>query len=484
VLALTLPAKDQRAWPATGPSRCGDRELHDSYRGEVINTTGLALPARRSHRRGATFAALSLVGALVLTSCGDSGDSADAGIGGTPAPTLAGTSDCAGTGASATTGPAAGKPIKVGAVVGATGVADFSSASKAAKAYFDCVNATGGINGRPVDYVVKDDNWDPAKATQVARQLVQDEQVVAMVGSTSFVECGSNAKYYEQNDIFVIAGVGVPRECFHSPNIAPTNQGPRLSGIGAAQYAKEKGATSLSCVSNVIPNFGAWVCAGVEAWGKRANVKVQSFLGKPDASDAASIALRAIKADTDAVVVVDAGPSLVPYLKAAEQQGSGGKDKPWYLPTSAYDLKFPAAVGSYWNDKLFAQIELSPLDSTGPDNTAWKGVMAKYGADAPRDSFSQAGFLSAKIFTDSLRAMTGEVTRSSVTAALKAVRHYKTDLTCGPWYFGDAAGHNPNHAGRIVKMTGSGATGFETVKECFEVEDPDLDAIRAAEKSG
>lgn len=420
-----------------------------------------------------------VVGAAALAGCGDeetsSGGSASTSTaaGGGAAKVACGNGD----------GTAArGEPIKVGAIVGKTGPADFSSAAQAAKAYFDCVNANGGIGGRPVEYLVEDDNWNPEKASQAARKLVQDDGVVAMVGSTSFVECGANAQYYEQQDVLVIAGVGVPRECFHSRNIAPVNEGPRLSGIGVAQYAKDQGAKSLACVANVIPNFGGWVCDGIEQWGKGAGVTVKSFHGKPDASDAEAVALNAINADTDAVVLVEAAPVMAAYLKIAEQQGSGGEDKPWYLPTSAYDLSFPKSVGSYWNDKLHAEIELAPLDSTGADNKEWGAVMDAYGGKAPRDSFSQAGFLAAKIFTETAEQAGGDVDRASVTKALRGVSDFRTDLLCSPWYFGDGDAHQANHRGRIVQMSGSGATGFDVVGECFDVEDPDLAPVLAAEQ--
>jgi branched-chain amino acid transport system substrate-binding protein len=63
--------------------------------------------------------------------------------------------------------PATGAPIRVGAVVGKSGPADLSSSSLSAKAYFDCVNANGGIGGRPIKYSVVDDAWNPAKSDQV-----------------------------------------------------------------------------------------------------------------------------------------------------------------------------------------------------------------------------------------------------------------------------------------------------------------------------
>ena len=43
---------------------------------------------------------------------------------------------------------------------------------------------------------------------------MNDDQVVAMVGNTSFVECAANAQLYEDENVIVIAGVGVPVSAF------------------------------------------------------------------------------------------------------------------------------------------------------------------------------------------------------------------------------------------------------------------------------
>lgn len=367
---------------------------------------------------------------------------------------------------------AVGDPIVVGAIVGETGPADFSSAADAADAYFDCVNANGGINGRPIDYRVTDDKWDPEVAVAAARGLVEDDEVVAMIGSTSFVECASNAGYYEEQEVLVLAGVGVPRECFFSSNIAPVNQGPRLSAIGVAQYAVDQGAESLACISNIIPNFGAWVCEGMTAYGESVGVEVVSFNGQPDGSDAETIALQAIEADTDAVVVAEPGPLAVAYLGISEAQAD---DTPWYSATSVYDTSTPDALGDYWVDRLIVQIELAELDSTGPDNLLWQSVMEDFAeADDPRDTFSQAGFLSAKIFVDALLELDpASIDRSTVSDAMRAIDGYETDMICGDWYFGDGDRHHPNHAGRIVQLVDVGI-GFTTLEDCTEVADPEL----------
>ena len=71
---------------------------------------------------------------------------------------------------------ATGQPIEIGAIVGKTGPADFSGSAQAAAAYFACVNANGGINGRPIHYSIEDDQWNPETAAQARRQAGQRHQ--------------------------------------------------------------------------------------------------------------------------------------------------------------------------------------------------------------------------------------------------------------------------------------------------------------------
>lgn len=426
---------------------------------------------QRKHQSRRVWGALAASALLVIVGCSDDESTSDTTKSTEAVATSEGAAGEALACGLANGVQATGEPIVLGAVVGATGPADFSSAAKGAQAYFDCVNANGGINGRPIEYKVEDDGWDPEKAVTVAKKLVEDDNVVGMVGSTSFVECAANAEYYATQGVAVIAGVGVPRECFFSSNIAPVNQGPRLSGIGAAEYAREQGAKTMACIANVIPNFGGWVCEGIEAWGEANGVEVQSFNGAPDLSDGETIMQQALATDPDAIVVVEAGPGVSGYLKIAEQLGATVK---FYGPTSAYDSAFPEAVGDHWFGKFPAEIEFNTMDSTGADNMLWQAVMAEYGAsDAPIDSFSQGGFLSAKIAVDALLTLDpAAIDRAAVTAAFIGVEDYSSDLVCGPWSFGEGEHHNANHTGRIVELTADG--GWAVVKDCFIIPDPEI----------
>jgi branched-chain amino acid transport system substrate-binding protein len=378
---------------------------------------------------------------------------------------------CGGTMADAT-----GEPIRIGAIVGATGPADFSSSSKSAAAFFDCVNAHGGINGRPVEYLVEDDGWNPENAANAAAKLVTDQGVVAMAGSTSYVECGTNAAFYEANSIGVIAGVGVPRECFFSKNIAPTNMGPRLSTLAALIAVHESaGAKNVVCMAPNIPNVGGWVCDGLAAWGAANGVTVTPVLHDPATLDPTSLILQAMAISPDAIIMSEPGPAAVAILQAAEEQGLGDMTI-WAGPTSLYDTAFPAAVGAYWDGKVPTHIEFNELTSTGADNQAWVRIMDTYSdASAPRDSFSQSGYLSAKFMTEVLRGIQGDITPASVLAALQGMQPVASDLLCTPWAFGPGARHNSNATGRMVNIAGE---GWALARDCFATPDPELSDLQ------
>jgi branched-chain amino acid transport system substrate-binding protein len=94
--------------------------------------------------------------------------------------------------------------------------------------------------------------------------------------------------------------------------------------------------------------------------------------------------------------------------------------------------------------------------------------MDAYGKkDDPRDTFSQGGYLSAEFFVKAALAMDPADLddRAKVTAAIKGIVGYKSDLMCGPYYVGDAAFHMPNHAGYVVQIVKG---DYKIVQGCTE----------------
>jgi branched-chain amino acid transport system substrate-binding protein len=77
--------------------------------------------------------------------------------------------------------------IKLGASISATGPAAFlgDPELKTLEMLVEDLNAKGGINGEEVVLVAYDDNGDPNKARTFATRLVEDDEVIAIIGGTT-----------------------------------------------------------------------------------------------------------------------------------------------------------------------------------------------------------------------------------------------------------------------------------------------------------
>ncbi|SRR5713226_2684977 len=101
--------------------------------------------------------------------------------------------------------------IKIGATFPVSGSASvYYSVAKGANAYFQYVNTEkGGINGRKINFVVKDDGYLPANTPAKARELVQEEKVFLTYGDLGTPTNLAVRDYYNEQKVpqlFVFTG--------------------------------------------------------------------------------------------------------------------------------------------------------------------------------------------------------------------------------------------------------------------------------------
>jgi len=156
----------------------------------------------------------------------------------------------------------------------------------------------------------------------------------------------------------------------------------------------------------------------------------------------------------------------------------------WLAPTSFYTVRFPGAIDTkYWNDRYWVNAELAPLDSKGKDNQNWIAVMDAYGGKALRDSFSQAGYIAARVAVNAMLTIKNpdDINRNTVTAAVQNMKPYKTDILCQSWYWGGpgATEHNANHVTRTVTVENG---HWKNIEGCRDTDDPSIESVRETEK--
>jgi branched-chain amino acid transport system substrate-binding protein len=71
--------------------------------------------------------------------------------------------------------------ILIGGTSPLTGpAASYGSVARGAKAYFDSINAKGGVARRKIEYLIVDDAYNPAQTVQAVRRLVEQDKVFAV----------------------------------------------------------------------------------------------------------------------------------------------------------------------------------------------------------------------------------------------------------------------------------------------------------------
>lgn len=80
-----------------------------------------------------------------------------------------------------------GEPIRIGSVLAATGPASFlgDPEKKTLRIYVDKINEEGGVLGRPLELIDYDDGGDANQSRTFATRLVEDDEIVAMVGGST-----------------------------------------------------------------------------------------------------------------------------------------------------------------------------------------------------------------------------------------------------------------------------------------------------------
>ena len=159
--------------------------------------------------------------------------------------------------------PTGGTPLRVGIITSATspvGGNTFTGPRDGAKAYFDRLNASGGIDGHPVEVRECDDGGSGVGNNTCVHRLIDEDQVVALVATTALDYAGASrvsharvpdiggqpigAAYDTWPHLYGIYGSLAPR------NGTPGWDGKLYGGTEVYRYFKrEKGARTAAVVS-------------------------------------------------------------------------------------------------------------------------------------------------------------------------------------------------------------------------------------------
>ena len=115
--------------------------------------------------------------------------------------------------------------IKIGNTMPYSGaISSYSVIGKTEAAYFNKINAEGGINGRKIKFISYDDGSNPAKTVEQARKLVEDDEVLFMFQSLGGTMNIAIEKYLNNRKVPQLF-VAAPNKRFGDPKNFPWTMG-------------------------------------------------------------------------------------------------------------------------------------------------------------------------------------------------------------------------------------------------------------------
>jgi branched-chain amino acid transport system substrate-binding protein len=327
------------------------------------------------------------------------------------------------------TEPASGDPILIGVISSTSGIQVFPEPAVSAQLVFDRYNAAGGLDGRPIELIVVDDQDTAEGAASAARQLVEEEGVHALGAGGSIVDCTTNAGYYEEMGMEVVPAVAA---CAAAATVHPVNTGPFLPAIhGLDFFAKDLGLTTLCTVGENSPLVPIFESVFFPAFEAETGLTLNNITLEP--GDDFTPAVTKLAADgCEGVMTLFTEPGYQSFFQAVSAQGLRDEIT-WAMLTSGYSQTLLDAAGDNL-EGVYAASEFEPY--TG-DPSVFSADVQDYLAlmdsiDERPTSFGQGGWLAAHVLIAAAESVEGEVTRESLNEAIRNIV-FESEMLGGPY---------------------------------------------------
>jgi branched-chain amino acid transport system substrate-binding protein len=372
-------------------------------------------------------------------------------------------------------------PIKVGFPTPLTGLfaTEARDQVRAAELAVMEFNEAGGLDGRPVELLVRDDKLDPGEGATRALELIENDNVHFIVGVLSAaVQLAVNNITRERGVIYVSIS--------QSDKISEASDHSRFTFREAVNPTMQTGAL----VRHAIPRYGTRVAAlvsdyayghenlaALQKWAEPVGMELLADIRHPfGAADYSPFFPQIQALRPDILYLCNFGGDLVNSIKQARDFGVMDQMKV-IVPTLLYTSRvaggaedFEGVVGCtpyYW------QLE-ETVESAKRFNDMFK---AEYDGRYPSD-YGAMGYSGVRVLLDCVR----EAGTTDTDTVIEALRAHRYDNYKGPQYFRDCD-HQSVQSVVVVESKVEEAHPAD-VFNIIDVEAPNEDHLRSCEELG
>jgi branched-chain amino acid transport system substrate-binding protein len=405
---------------------------------------------RRARRGLAALAVLAL-----LAACSDDGGSGSTGGGSGNTPGVTDTEILVGT-HMPLTGPAA---------------AGYSKIAPASKAYFDYVNANGGVNGRKITYKIMDDTYNPATTQQVVRELVLQDKVFAILNGLGTPTHTGVLDFLKTNrvpDLFVASGSRSWDQPDKYPGTFGFNPDYTVEGKILGTHVKETHAGKKVCFLGQDDDFGRDSLLGIEKILGPVAAKQSYVTSNPNVGPQIGALKQAgcqvvMLATVPGFTALSIGTAAKIQFRPAFVVSNVGSDP------NTLTKALGAAAGPLLEGVVAANYLPLSNDDANPWIQLFKKVNQQHNGNAEFDNNIVYGMSVAYLFVQSLQAAGKDLTREGLIEAVEKGGFQGPGLA--PLRF-SADDHSGYGGERLTRISGGKAEYFGDAYETDENDGP------------
>jgi len=318
--------------------------------------------------------------------------------------------------------------IKLGITVPMTGIASpgYNKIPGAMKAYFDYVNANGGVNGRKITLVIKDDQYIPTTAVAKANELILKDKVFALVGtlgtaSTKAISASTQLAKRGIPSLFVNTGFSgfADKKAYPTTfSILPSYQ---MEAKIMGKFLKDKYAGKKIALIYQDDDFGRDALAGFKQAGVTFTTAIPYASGSQSLPATGAGWISKLKAAGTEVTVLF-GVSSASTAALANAYAAGYKTQ-WVLGSVGGDATTIAASNKAYVPLLFGAkgFSFAPAPSDASDEYV-KLFQSIYASAQPSQTFDNnvvAGMSNAFLAVQAIKAAGSNLTRAGLIKTIE-----------------------------------------------------------------
>jgi ABC-type branched-subunit amino acid transport system substrate-binding protein len=326
--------------------------------------------------------------------------------------------------------------IKIGNIMPYSGPASsYGVIGKTEAAYFDKINAEGGINGRKIKFISYDDGYSPPKAIEQARKLVEGDEVLLIfqslgTPSNTAIQKYMNAKKVPQ--LFVATGAtkwGDPKNFPWTMGWQPNYQS---EGHIYAKYILEHFPNGKIAMFWQNDDAGRDQIKGVrDGLGAKASMIIadKSYEVSDPTIDSQIVALKDSGAD---IFMTWAAPKGA--AQAIRKVGELGWKPKFFLAnvsTSVASVLKPAGLENA-KDIITTSYLKDPTDPAWKDDpgvATWRAFMDKYYPDGDKTNSNNVyGYAVAQTMVQVLKQCGDDLTRENIMKQAANIKNFSSEV--------------------------------------------------------